>query len=165
MSSEKHGRKTLYLSILIITIGAILIGFSFIPPTPKCTVKSFDGFNCYERNSKLYLERYYNLNNTDRKLLILCGAVLNCDTSPCYDDIIVTGDSYYCREWNKHFYSIYRENGLKIGPEFARTFASVTGSIICLLGGASFIWAAFCIYLEHRARREYLDSKEMTHGE
>ena len=88
----------------VIAMSLIMIGYSFIGTT-ECIVESLDENNCYERDGELHLERYYNLNNTDRRGIVLCGTVINCNTSSCDNDVIV-GNNYYCHRWNDYFDSM-----------------------------------------------------------
>ena len=101
MSYTRFNRCIIITAVILTTIGSIITGCSFIG-TRKCSVESFDRNNCYERNGKMFLERYYRLNDSNSLGLVLCGVVLNCNTSPCYNDVIV-GNEYYCHHWNDKF--------------------------------------------------------------
>ena len=144
-------KRLLPCFFLLFVIGCVIAGCAFVDKT-RCTVKSFDRDNCYERHGKLYLERYYNLNNTDHQGLVLCGVVINCDTSPCYNDVIV-GNNYFCDKWNDHL------NLMNVGlmdnfsPQSALVF--IIGLLICLASITTFIM--FIIHDKYTTGKKYSD--------
>lgn len=141
-----------FISAIVVTaIGSIFVGCSFID-TRKCTVESFDHSNCYERNGKLFLERYYRLNNSTRMGLVLCGVVLDCDTSPCYNDVII-GHDYYCHWWSIIFDTMATDivNGFFM-------YLLVIGSIVSFVGVSMLIYAITYLWPKHHGQYENIEA-------
>lgn len=138
MPITRNWKLQLLLCICCIVIGLSMLRHTFAWIT-KWNVKLFDRNKCYQsygRHAKLYLERYYNLHNSDRQGLVICGHVLNYDTIPYY----------YCYNWNDEFDLITRNIMSQIKHKLKPRLL-IYGSICYLVIIAAFILVGLHIYI------------------
>lgn len=96
----------IYLLIFLLISISLIIGNTFLIKSviqSTCTVKQLTYRNCYESLGKIYMEQYF-VSDNNKTGFVLCGPVINCMTSPCYEDIVID-KNYWCIPYN-NFYRI-----------------------------------------------------------
>ena len=94
----------IYLLIFLLISISLIIGNTFLIKSviqSTCTVKQLTYRNCYESLGKIYMEQYF-VSDDNKTGFVLCGPVINCITSPCYEDIVID-KNYWCVTYNNYY--------------------------------------------------------------
>lgn len=149
---SRVGLIRLFTIVLVLLIGmGLIIGNVYLIKSvisKKCIVTELTTKRyCYENSAKIWLEQYLIISD-NKTAFVLCGPVINCQTSPCNFPIVI-GEEYWCYKIG----DITRLYGKLEGPGL-EIFGIIIICILLIIWLIAIIFLSFTYYLDFA--RNYL---------
>jgi hypothetical protein len=132
--------KNLYVCTTFVFMTINLIIFSslyFVNKPDECIALKQVRRNCYESDAKIMLEIFYELKESNKTAFILCGAVIKCETSPCFRDNIKLNVVSYCEPFHADNTILTISSRISSAVEFVKwmSILSLIGSCLTIILG------------------------------